>query len=1749
MLLWLAALLPLASGKPSCTREEGCSQVDLQGSLFLQRETLSRISQMATEEIYETLGITKANRTRAADARFLMRASFGPTRETLSELSQKDHSDWILEQMNLPVESLREYYRERVNPFYKSDVDSERDFKPYTPCSPGSRWRRFVFMLSDNRKHVEVAGGQIFVEGAFRSDIPTGLFASRWSGLGNYSAYICFLEEGVGNDVHLSSDQSCHWSVPRTNMPNPALFVSDQSKVTAASMPFQQGLLDTLLLQSHSEACSLDEALHQVAEGEQLLIQAEGGIYAFHPRVQLHSNTPESPMPGLCVPPSFLTEANCKAPEILQSQGPAVPGLRAEVHVLSSSPSGFVSETLSQPSFAFLDPQINYPSTGNAWTPELPKNYYAIRWTGTLTIQQAGEYEFFLESDDGSKLDLDGSEVVNNGGFHGMTEKSGKVNLTAGGHALNIEYYQGSGGAGIRFRWQGPDSSGIKEIVPTSAFQTPPPSTSICLSCGSPGEVANDPAKGHQFRFYTTRDRADQDLDNHFFDRFADELSKSTVWTAKALYAKDQLRQRVAWALSQIFVVSANGFGMDDRTELWLNYYDIFVRNAFGNFRDVLREVTYNPLMGRYLTNTGSSSFDYNGRFPNENYAREIMQLFSVGLDLLHPNGTLKRDAQNNSIPTYGMEQILNFAKVFTGFRERPFRPNIENEDDDNLIDPMIVDAQRHDVHPKPGLYGGFLGDALPSCTEPGVHKFLAKGARFEFYPVDHLGEVLEVSQGSGLYDAFCSKVGNECSFPATLVLNETLQCVGSECAAGNVSIVKVDGRHYIFIPPPCVYPYFQAVPFNTSVGLFALEEAEFCPDGSHIADQATCEQAILAVYGSHDGNPYTRPKTWYPKGCSYRGGRMYFNTDPVGKTKYGDYRPICFAHLFVHEDGKASADGVEANNFAVQWTGGVPSSGMQFLKIEDGPVFSETPCKADAVQQLFVGAYVPNTTCSVCGGDVEVFHLHGDGPAITARTIFKVDGKFYRNTMSTVHVASSTLRNPPAFLKDQGARQADAAALAEVESLLDQLFMHENTAVFISKRLIQRFGTSNPSAAYVEAVQLAFRKGEYGGMLFSGKYGDLAATIAAVLLHKDGDMDGHLHQQFHGSLREPMLKVIHFMRSMEYQDVAHEDVVFRELQDVLGQFPFQSPTVFNFYLADFNLPMPVTTSMPDSMQELEQPEQLVAPEFQIFTPPHFIGFLNGMSSLIKNGVSDRCDSGNGFGIRPNAYDGLSWEEICPMGRLVSDLGDENATIQELDVLLTGGRLTDVAKDVVRGAYRRAPEAQKLKRAQQAVLMTPEFNTFGAPLPQAGPRAESLGASEGSQKPYKATIFLFLAGGADTWNMLVPQDCDLYQEYVDVRTDLHLDPEDLIAINVSNQPCPKFGIHGSFDYLKQLYDEGDLAFMTNMGSLVEPLNKDQYRNNLKEKCVGLFSHSDQQTAAQTLACQVAGNSPRGAGGRITDALVAAADPYVATSFSLAGSAIFAQGMVTNRQIVDEQGNDRFHEFELWREAISNLTQQQHANVFNEQYAQVFLDSIKSTEELGRAIEDVELVTDYSTSSSLENQLSQVAKLIRVHEVRKAERDFFFVRIGGWDMHSNLLSGLTSRFGEINRALRGFVAEMKAQNMWDNVVLASSSEFARTLDSNGGGSDHAWAGQHFILGGKVKGGQMLNQFPSSLKEGAYNDLGRGRLIPAYPWETMLKPIAEWMGLDTSSQETLDAVFPNIGRFNSSIVPGEDYIFQP
>ncbi len=189
---------------------------------------------------------------------------------------------------------------------------------------------------------------------------------------------------------------------------------------------------------------------------------------------------------------------------------------------------------------------------------------------------------------------------------------------------------------------------------------------------------------------------------------------KRVIWHHAAITAEDQLRQRVAWALAQIFVLGEAGSSQKDATEQWTHFYDIFVRHAFGNFSNILSEVTYHPKMGDYLTYVNNKKEeDVDGDlipdiFPDENYAREVMQLFTIGLWQLNTNGTLQVDAADDPIPTYDNGDIEEFAKVFTGLRYALARTNIEIRSG-NLIDPMRSQESWHDVTEKTLLDGSKL--------------------------------------------------------------------------------------------------------------------------------------------------------------------------------------------------------------------------------------------------------------------------------------------------------------------------------------------------------------------------------------------------------------------------------------------------------------------------------------------------------------------------------------------------------------------------------------------------------------------------------------------------------------------------------------------------------------------------------------------------------------------------------------------------------------------------------------------------------------------------------------------------------------------------------------------------------------------------------------------------------------------------------------------------------------------------------
>jgi hypothetical protein len=229
------------------------------------------------------------------------------------------------------------------------------------------------------------------------------------------------------------------------------------------------------------------------------------------------------------------------------------------------------------------------------------------------------------------------------------------------------------------------------------------------IVCGSPFEVANVHSVSSG-----TINRGGFDMATRYNKTSYDwelEEQRVSIWMETALKAQDQLRQRVAWALSQILVVSPGSIGQKPQTESFVTYYDIFVRNAFGNYFDILKEVTYSPMMSEMLSylNGQSTGYEYitNNRlqYADENFAREVMQLFSIGLNKLNNDGTLQLDGDGHPIRSYTNKDITEYAKVYTGFRRQRTRGNIEDRTSqnslDNQVDPMQISVDYRDHLPK----------------------------------------------------------------------------------------------------------------------------------------------------------------------------------------------------------------------------------------------------------------------------------------------------------------------------------------------------------------------------------------------------------------------------------------------------------------------------------------------------------------------------------------------------------------------------------------------------------------------------------------------------------------------------------------------------------------------------------------------------------------------------------------------------------------------------------------------------------------------------------------------------------------------------------------------------------------------------------------------------------------------------------------------------------------------------------------
>ncbi len=244
------------------------------------------------------------------------------------------------------------------------------------------------------------------------------------------------------------------------------------------------------------------------------------------------------------------------------------------------------------------------------------------------------------------------------------------------------------------------------------------------LVCGSPGESSSTGDTLNSGMKSSTKISSFEIAQSDIYEpvsfvqtRRNFEESKKDIWLSIALWSEDQVRQRMAWALSQLLAVSPSPFDGTLSTEMWISFYDIFVRNAFGSYRDILREVAYSPMMAIMLSYHKSKSKEYiwktsrNIQFADENFAREIMQLFSVGMYKLNMDGSFERDSSGDRVLTYTNDDIEEYARIWTGFTRQQLRGNIEEQEGGlNSIDPMKVRPYWRDRYPKMGMDGKYVG-------------------------------------------------------------------------------------------------------------------------------------------------------------------------------------------------------------------------------------------------------------------------------------------------------------------------------------------------------------------------------------------------------------------------------------------------------------------------------------------------------------------------------------------------------------------------------------------------------------------------------------------------------------------------------------------------------------------------------------------------------------------------------------------------------------------------------------------------------------------------------------------------------------------------------------------------------------------------------------------------------------------------------------------------------------------------------
>lgn len=408
----------------------------------------------------------------------------------------------------------------------------------------------------------------------------------------------------------------------------------------------------------------------------------------------------------------------------------------------------------------------------------------------------------------------------------------------------------------------------------------------------------------------------------------------------------------------------------------------------------------------------------------------------------------------------------------------------------------------------------------------------------------------------------------------------------------------------------------------------------------------------------------------------------------------------------------------------------------------------------------------------------------------------------------------------------------------------------------------------------------------------------------------------------------------------------------------------------------------------------------------------------------------------------------------------------------------------------------------------------------------------------GAFDDYRALVCVFLFGGNDSYNMLVPRSSAEYDVYAASRQNLAIAQPDLLAITPPGQGGIEYGVHPSMGGFQNLFETGSAAIVTNVGPLIEATTKDDFFSGAATLPPQLFSHNDQQDQWTSLRGNVPSNT--GWAGRMADLIRSGVtEQQMATNASLFGANLMQSADETVAYVMGPGGPLQFEGFSLdpdnilfqQREAFLRIVNAQHDTVYERAFADVQRRAIDAADTVTAAIDSAPVINTVFPGSQLGTQLQTVARLIAVRDQLEMKRQIFFVAAGGFDSHDDQEQNQPGLLGDISDSIAAFHAATVELGIDDSVTTFTQSDFGRTLTSNGDGTDHAWGGNQLVVGGAVAGQQLYGNYPL-LNIGGPEDVGGGRMIPSTSADQYAATLAKWFGIEDAD---LDIVAPNLSNF--------------